>query len=219
MSSDSSSTRTTRLRQRSQDRRENERKELHRLILDAAAELFAQGGYEGFSLRRVAEHIGYSPGAIYRYFDDKDDLLFNVADEGFKRFQSAQRAAALSSDDLAHSLRAMAAAYVAFGREYPNHYRLMFMERPDLLFQSHQDQAVEWLNALSEYQVIFAAAVQAGVLRQGDSAVMSDTWWAMLHGIVALSITMNFLFDEARTEHLLQTALEMFFRAYGSNAL
>jgi AcrR family transcriptional regulator len=45
-------------------------------ILTAAGALFLEQGYERFSLRKVAERIGYSPTTIYPYFRDKDDLLF-----------------------------------------------------------------------------------------------------------------------------------------------
>jgi AcrR family transcriptional regulator len=208
-------TRANRLRQRSQDRREGERKELRQLILDAAGELFARNGYTAFSLRGVAEHIGYSPGAIYRYFDDKDDLLFSVADEGFKLFRSMQRDAASTQEHPAVILRAMARAYVDFGIQHPNTYHLMFMERADLLFKDQHNRAAEWLSALADYQVVFEAAVNAGVLRTGDTGAMSDAWWSLLHGIVALGISMNFMFDEARIRRLLEAALDMFFQGYG----
>ena len=54
--------------------------------MKAAGELFLKHGYEGFSLRQVAEQIGYSPGTIYLYFDNKDDLLRALADEGLSPF-------------------------------------------------------------------------------------------------------------------------------------
>lgn len=217
MTDDQAQTRAERLRQRSHERRNNERKELRQLILEAAGELFAQGGYEGFSLRQVAEQIGYSPGAIYRYFDDKDDLLFNVADEGFKLFSAMQTRAAQSSSDAAERLRAMAKAYVDFGLRYPNYYRLMFMERPDLLFKSRQAQAVEWLTALGAYQAMFTAAMEAGVLREGSPVAMSDAWWAMLHGMVALGISMGFLLDTERVNTMVESALDMFFHGFGKS--
>ncbi|MBL8156148.1 MAG: TetR/AcrR family transcriptional regulator [Anaerolineae bacterium] len=218
MTNDHSHTRAERLRQRSHARRDNERKELRQLILDAAGELFAQGGYEAFSLRQVAEQIGYSPGAIYRYYDDKDDLLFNVADEGFKRFSAMQAAAAQSGDNAGERLRAMAKAYIDFGLQYPNYYRLMFMERPDLLFKSREAQAMEWLNSLGAYQAIFTAAIQGGVLREGSPVAMSDAWWAMLHGIVALGISMNFLLDPERINTMMEAGLDMFFHGFGNSA-
>ena len=57
-----------------------------RVILDAATQLFLRHGYRDFSLRQVAAAIGYTPTTIYLYFEDKDDLLFHVAMEGFRHF-------------------------------------------------------------------------------------------------------------------------------------
>lgn len=44
------------------------------LILDAAEEAFAEGGYEGASLRDIAARAGFSSGALYLFFENKDDL-------------------------------------------------------------------------------------------------------------------------------------------------
>lgn len=68
-------TRVERTRQASRHRREQEKEELQQLILKAAGELFLEQGYDRFSLRQVAERIGYSATTIYLYFEDKDDLL------------------------------------------------------------------------------------------------------------------------------------------------
>src|SRR2546428_13605803 len=79
-------TRAERVRNASRQRRAHEKQELRAAILAAAGKLFDEQGYERFSLRQVAELIGYSPTTIYLYFKDKDDLLFTVVDEGFDRF-------------------------------------------------------------------------------------------------------------------------------------
>ena len=71
-------TQAERLRQAIRHRRDQEKQELRQTILNAAGELFLEQGYERFSLRKVAERIGYSPTTIYLYFRDKDDLLFTV---------------------------------------------------------------------------------------------------------------------------------------------
>ena len=89
-------TQTQRLRQAIRHRRDQEKQELRQAILTAAGELFLEQGYERFSLRKVAERIGYSPTTIYLYFRDKDDLLFTVVDEGFVRFGQQLAAAAES---------------------------------------------------------------------------------------------------------------------------
>ncbi|HET7415757.1 MAG TPA: TetR family transcriptional regulator [Arthrobacter sp.] len=44
-------------------------------ILAAARELFAEHGYEGTSLRRIAREASVDPALVHHYFDGKDDLL------------------------------------------------------------------------------------------------------------------------------------------------
>jgi AcrR family transcriptional regulator len=217
MNKSTQTNRNQRLRSRSRDRREHERQELRQAILAAAGTLFLEHGYAGFSLRQVAEQIGYSPGTIYLYFADKDDLLFHVADSGFQLFNDRQRQAAASTDEPATRLRAMARAYIMFGLEHPAHYRLMFVERPDLLFSKRSDEAATWLAALEAYEQVFHAAVNAGALRRaGDVRAMSDAWWATLHGMVTLAHSMSVVFDRARIDQMCDAALMMLFEGFGA---
>jgi len=67
------------------ERREREKSETRDKILDAARELFGLHGYEGVSMRQVAEKIEYSPTAIYVHFADKKDLFHELCNEDFAR--------------------------------------------------------------------------------------------------------------------------------------
>jgi AcrR family transcriptional regulator len=49
-------------------------------ILDAAASLFAEKGYERTPVKEIAERAGIAPGTIYLYFEGKRDLLLSIAD-------------------------------------------------------------------------------------------------------------------------------------------
>lgn len=215
MSKQSARIRKARQEHKSRARDETERKEVRNAILEAAGHVFLQRGYEGFSLRKVAEYIGYSPGSIYSYFDDKDDLLFHVADEGFRLFQETQDEAAQTSDP-AERLRALCRAYIDFGVNNPAYYRLMFVERPDLMFKNWEPEARTWLSTLDSYQEVFRTLQTEGIIRQGDLTAMSDAWWATLHGIVVLASSMSFMFDEARIENATDAALTMFFSGFGT---
>jgi len=46
-----------------------------RKLLKAATEVLGQHGVEGTTIPRIAEHAGLTPGAVYRRFRDKDELL------------------------------------------------------------------------------------------------------------------------------------------------
>src|SRR5919112_3798302 len=109
------STQAERLREVSRRRRERQKDDLRRAILDAAAALFLEHGYEGLSMRQIAERIGYSATTIYRYYEDKDDLLFAIVQEGFLRFGQQLAKAAQSSDDPRERLPALGHAYIEFG--------------------------------------------------------------------------------------------------------
>lgn len=75
-----------------QERRERERRELRDRILGAAIEVIATEGYENLSIRKLARRIEYSPRTIYLYFADKEELLRDVVEEGFRRTRAIRSA-------------------------------------------------------------------------------------------------------------------------------
>jgi AcrR family transcriptional regulator len=59
---------------------ERRREQTRNALLDAAAEVFARRGFAGASLDEIAETAGFTRGAIYKHFDDKEDLFFALMD-------------------------------------------------------------------------------------------------------------------------------------------
>ena len=206
-------TRGARIRTASRHRREQEKEELRQTILKAAGALFLEQGYDGFSMRRLAESIGYSPATLYLYFRDKDDLLFTVVDEGFKRFGEQLARAAASTNDPRMRLDALGQAYVSFGLRHPVYYQLMFMRRVDFLTQPRAGEQQPRLEAFRVLQDAVQAAMDAGVMQPGDAQSCSDALWAMMHGIVALAISMP-MFDAARVQKLTTVARDMIFKGF-----
>ncbi len=194
--SKSQQSQSERIKAASRKRREQQKAETRQAIVGAASELFLQHGYDNFSLRQVAEQIGYSPGTIYLYFDDKDDLLFTIADEGFGDFGARLQAAVDSTPDPRLQLEAMYRAYVDFGLENPVHYRLMFIERPDFMLRDSVETGHSWLNTFYILQHTVERALAAGAIAPGEPEAISDVIWASVHGIVALGIRMPYISRE-----------------------
>src|ERR1700739_1339574 len=109
-----------------EERRQRERDEVREKILDGARELFVECGYEGVTMRKVAERIEYSPTTIYLYFADKETLFRELCSADFRKLAASFQNVALIADPV-ERLRACARAYIQFAMEHPNHYRLMFM--------------------------------------------------------------------------------------------
>ncbi|MCK4472718.1 MAG: helix-turn-helix transcriptional regulator, partial [Anaerolineae bacterium] len=60
--------------------REEFRERRRDIILEAAAAVFAERGYQRATMKEVAAHAGIAPGTIYLYFKNKRDLLLAIAD-------------------------------------------------------------------------------------------------------------------------------------------
>ncbi len=184
------STRAERVRRASQLRRAQQKEELRQAILRAAGELFLEHGYEAFSLRQVAEYLGYSATTIYLYFDNKDALLFAVADEAYRAFVDAEWSAFASTDDPIERLLAIGRAYVEFGLSHPTAYKLIFVQRPDFLTKQWECDAPARIDSFKTSEQAVRLAMEAGAIRQGDPTVVFGALWSMVHGIVMLALTM-----------------------------
>jgi AcrR family transcriptional regulator len=206
--------RTERLRRGSYERREQQRQEVRQAILDAAAALFLEQGYHGFSMRQVAEHIGYSATTIYLYFASKDDLLFTVADEGFARFSGQLAVAADGVANPLVRLEHIGRAYVAFGLDNPAYYRLMFMERADFLLRCKEGEPTPRLSALSVVEQSIREGIAAGLIRPGDPGARADALWAAVHGVVALHLTP--LIDRLRADVAATAAIQLIIAGLGA---
>ena len=104
--------------------------DLRAALVQAADEIIAEVGIEGFSLRAAAARAGVSPAAPAHHFGNARGLLTEVALLAFERMGRALEAAG-RRDDVAVDVRALGLAFVSFAVENPGHFRLMF--RGDLI--------------------------------------------------------------------------------------
>ncbi|MGB3589574.1 MAG: TetR/AcrR family transcriptional regulator, partial [Tunicatimonas sp.] len=116
------------------ERKERERKEMRELILSTATNLFIEQGYDSVSMRNIAEVMEYSPATIYLYFKDKNELLYALSEEGFRKFFNSFQSLSLQDDPL-KMLQELGRIYVQFALENPVYYDLMFIMRSPM--ESH----------------------------------------------------------------------------------
>lgn len=168
------------------ERREREKEEVRRKILEAAHELFASEGYEQVTMRRIAEAIEYSPTTIYYHFEDKEDVVQSLCREDFGSLLAAMRAPKPPSDPV-EQIRQLGRAYAAFGTANPNHYRFMFMTpKPKDIKPDASDPGY---TAFGLLRSAVERAMEAGRFRRGDPHTVATVLWSGIHGAVALVIT------------------------------
>lgn len=176
------------------ERREREKLVTRDKILDAARELFITEGYDGVSMRQVAERIEYSPTAIYVHFADKDELFRELCHADFARLAGVFQDFANLPDPI-ERIKRIGAAYIEFGRRFPNHYRLMFMTPCPLADAELNEHECEIkgnpeVDAYAFLKYSVQQAIDAGLLRDEltDAELLSQTLWAAVHGVISLQI-------------------------------
>ena len=108
------------------ERQSRERDTVRRKILNAARTLFLSEGYANVSMRKIADQIEYSPGAIYSYFPSKEDIFFALAEEGLQ-FVRTHCAGAAASAPVERVREAMWRFYT-FSKDQPEYFSLIFVD-------------------------------------------------------------------------------------------
>lgn len=163
----------------------DELEEFRDTLCEHAMELFAAHGYEGVTMRALANGVGCSPMTPYRYFDNKAAIFAAVGSLAANQFADALEASIEGVSGARARLRALAQAYARFALEHPHAYRIMFEldrgTRPEI---DPGEDLRSWKVMHGEVE----AAVAADVL-QGDPDVLAHLLWSGMHGIVALHLT------------------------------
>ena len=160
-------------------------------ILDAAEGLLIRTGSEDeVSIRSVATAVGVTAPSIYRHFADKQHLLFEVCARHFARLGLVAAEARASSADPVEALAAMARAYVRYGVDNPEHYRIMFMGRSDLTPARYGDEQMLETGPFGELVATVQDCLDAERFRDdaGDAVLIAFTLWAVVHGIASIAV-------------------------------
>jgi AcrR family transcriptional regulator len=181
----------------SSGRKRNRRGEGERLreeLVAAAADLLEEAtDVEDISIRQVATAVGVSAPAVYLHFPDKQALLRAAANERFARFRRHMGEAAVRETDPRERFVALGRAYLAFAREHPGHYRVLFCmaDRP-IIKEGPDDWDVQLpatpesqgKAALQDTEAVLRASLEAAGVTGVDSWAATFFAWTALHGLV-----------------------------------
>ncbi|VDC32053.1 TetR/AcrR family transcriptional regulator [Pseudogemmobacter humi] len=188
---------------------------LRQALVEATLSLIAGRGPQGFTLSEAAKAAEVTPAAVYRHFAGRDDLLAEVARQGFEIFAALLeyawdegRPGALAA------FEATGRAYLAFARKYPGHYQAMF--ESGLQPGRHPDLA----NVAGKARAIMERAAEALIAalppaRRPPASMVSAHVWATSHGVVELFLRGNGASLPWPPEDLLETAIGIYLRGLG----
>lgn len=151
-------------------------------LVDAAQALIAKNGVHGFSLREAARAVKLDPAMVYRYFEDRDDLVRAVADRGITKLAKAMRSAEKRAGYLSpvEKLRLYGRVYLRFALKEGDLYRVMF----------GPDRGRTLPGAETPFALLVQCLVEIGAalnvkIEPGKAGALC---WAGMHGIATLAL-------------------------------
>ncbi len=152
-------------------------------ILVAARRIAALEGWPSVTVRRLADEISYSQPVLYAHFGSREGILAAVAMEGFQELGLAMEKARKRAKH-GNEVELLAAAYLEFAASSPALYEVMFSLSLILPFD---DAATP-----SEMRFAFSQLLEFFEGQGSRSEILSELFWASLHGIAELTRTKRF---------------------------
>lgn len=169
---------------------ESDERQTRERIVAVARTLFLRDGVEAVSMRNLAAEVGCSPMALYRYFGNKQELLWQVWDvflaELFARLERIQAASPRAR------LEKLALAYLAYWLEHPERYLIVFLQK-DVVAGATRDYLAT--SPLVERFELFTRVVQdaqaQGEFAAQDAAQVSRGLLCVVQGLAMNFITLS----------------------------
>lgn len=194
------------------ERKIREKEELKDSILKAAKKLFLERGFEKTSIRNIADEIEYSPGIIYHYFKDKNEIFHALHTEGFQELRKRMSILSAIVDPMSR-LRAMGKIYLEFGLANEDMYDLMFIiEAPIDHVETRDDLCwSEGDSSFNQLRITVKECMQKGHFQGHGLEALSFMIWATVHGMVSLKIRKRVnILEVSEVENIVENGYQSF---------
>src|SRR5215510_13197757 len=152
-------------------------------ILSAARRIAELEGWSNVTVRRLSDEISYSQPVLYAHFASREGILAAVAIEGFQEIGLALEKARKRVRS-GNPVESVAAAYLQFAASSPALYEVMFSLGLSVPF----DEAA----TPPELHFAFSQVMEVFQGQNANPGVISELFWASLHGIAELTRTKRF---------------------------
>jgi AcrR family transcriptional regulator len=168
-------------------------------IISAARRIAELEGWSNVTVRRLSDEISYSQPVLYAHFGSREGILAAVAVEGFQELGLTLEKARKRVTS-GNTVESVAVAYLEFAASSPALYEVMFSLSLSVPFD---DPATP-----PELRFAFSQLLELFPRQSSKPEVLSELFWASLHGIAELSRTKRF--PRSRQKERVRTLVELF---------
>ncbi len=178
-----SSTKTNaRVRRRTKD----ERSALEQQAVTATLKLFADGGHEAVSMRRLAAEVGVAPMTLYRYFPSKTHLMRHIWQDVLDRACARATGDAARARTPRSKLSAFVGGYVHYWLDAREHYHVVFGANGRQADAEHEGPRPDLARVQSALTAHVAACIEAERSNAHARWLAEEAHWLMLGFLAAV---------------------------------
>ena len=181
------------------ERKQRDREARRAQIISAARRIAELEGWSSVTVRRLSDEISYSQPVLYGHFESREGILAAVAIEGFQEIGLALEKARKRAKP-GKMVESVASAYLEFAASSPALYEVMFSLSLNIPFA---DAATP-----PELRFAFAQLLEMFQGQGSKPEVLSELFWAGLHGIADLTRTKRF--PPSRQKERVKMFVELF---------
>jgi len=168
------------------ERKQRQKEEVYDSILKASWKLVKQEGWQGLSIRKIAEEIEYSIPVIYDHFENKEAILKQFTRQGFRLLNEQLVEAGDMSVTPVERLKAVASAYWKFAFANPEFYQLMYgLGMPGCEMVNEMEEVRQFTTTLVN---TISPLENTQSKTESDILIKMKSFWSMLHGLVTIEM-------------------------------
>ncbi len=195
-------------------RREREKEQRSKDILDTARELLFEKGLNATTVNQIARRADLSVGAIYLYYKSKEDLYAALQVEALDLLSRTVEDACRGKTNVENKIRAIAEAALQVSGEHKHYFDIVdyFLSSPQTIFSADLKSRVD-AHAIKTFRImaeVIAEGTRKGVFRKVDPKLNSVIFWSSIFGIRRFRKLQTTILTDVEFNVLLQELVERF---------
>lgn len=161
--------------------------EVKNSILEAARKVVAKEGFQGLSVRKITKAINYSPGIVYHYFKNKDEIVEALVSEGYKRILASIASVQRTENEPEAEIREAFTKYIKAALTAPEEYKVFLLnDNPSILKKTSllAKGTVEKSRTLQSLCEAIQRGVKLGQFAPCDPELTAQILWTATFGLI-----------------------------------
>jgi len=185
-------------------------------LLAAAEKIFTVAGYEGATIRKIAEEVGVSSTALYMYFQDKSQIMLEICVHALEGLYHKLEAITASPGEPLAKVRGVLEVMLRFGFEQPTAYQLLYCVAPKEVNERRNEVIAPLSRSCFQRTMTAVEAAQAaGQLRTDMPAkALTEALIASCHGLIGMRLA-NPYAPWSDSEQMTKVLLDGLFEGFG----